>query len=642
MPFQGCHECNFGHKHIVRLFTSNQNITKMKTTTSIFLIIVISSRMLSAQSIGFEKTYGDQLSNQTGFSVQQTADNGYIMVGGNDIFKTDPYGNLEWSKLFVGDGKWVEEINNAYIFCGSRGGNVYVEKRDLSGSLLWNASYGTAATDNYGCSIRETYDGDLIITGYIDSLNGVKGMCLIKTDSAGNMLWENVYENDYDERGYSIQVTSDSGYIITGHAEWSNVELTTIFKINSTGDVQWEIQFPGSCRDIIQTTDGGYMAIGDKPQIFGIYNDIYILKLNTAGQTQWDALLEETYALDEAGNAVVQTQDGGYVISGTQREQQGQTTNFYSQAFLLKVDSLGNFVWHKFFGNTQLSSTYGYDVGLCNDSGFALLGSQKDTNASTFDFYLVKTNHLGILDTSVLVLQFSTYTNPSCYGLCDGQATVNASGGTAPYTYNWSNGTTTSSASQLCASLYAVTVTDATGSDPSSTITLYDPPPLNISATGTDESFCGANDGSITVLVSGGTPFCQYSIDCVSFDTSNTFTGLSAGTYTICAMDTFGCQEMMTHIIDCPAASGIKGNVSDLKIKASPNPALDKLHINLGNCYNEVALNMFSTTGMKVFSIGYSNQHHLYLDLKDLAPGVYLVQIQTSDNIKVLRVVKGN
>ena len=375
------------------------------TTVQFYLtlatIISICFYSLNAQNIAFERLYGDWHSDQTGYSVKQTTDGGYVMVGGNDIFKTNAYGVETWTKPFAGDGRWVEEVDNAYVFCGTRGDNIYVEKRDTAGNLLWNRSYGTQATGNFGYSIRQTHDNGYIITGYIDSLNSVKGMHLMKTDSAGNMLWEKVYESGMDEKGFSVQETADSGFIVTGHSEWSNTEFTAIFKTDQYGNTEWTTSVVGACRDIIQTVDGGYVAVGDIAQTYGNYNDIYILKLNASGQTQWDNTLG-TYALDEIANAIVQTQDGSYVISGTTREQQGQASFYYTKAIMLKIDSSGNSVWQKHYTDTQLEQSYGYDIEICSDGGFSLLGSHRFNNANTFEFYMIKTNHLGDVDTTVI------------------------------------------------------------------------------------------------------------------------------------------------------------------------------------------------------------------------------------------------
>jgi len=175
----------------------------------------------------------------------------------------------------------------------------------------------------------------------------------------------------------------------------------------------------GACRDIIQTADGGYAAIGEKAQTFGVYNDVYILKLDASGQIEWDNTIG-TYSLDELANAIVQTQDGSYVISGTTRQQQGQGTFYYTQAMMLKLDPLGNSIWQKNYTDIQIEQSYGYDIELCSDGGFSLLGSYRDNSANVFDFYLVKTNHLGELDSTIvtgveeikITAESSIYPNP--------------------------------------------------------------------------------------------------------------------------------------------------------------------------------------------------------------------------------------
>jgi len=154
-----------------------------------------------------------------------------------------------------------------------------------------------------------------------------------------------------------------------------------------------------------------------------------------------------------------------------------------------------------------------------------------------------------------LVSQIASYSNPSCYGSCDGQATVTTSGGTPPYTYIWSNSATTSTNSQLCAGTYQVTVIDTNGCQTISAVILTAPNPLYVIATGTNESYCGANDGYIAITQTGGTAPYQYSIDnwATSYTTPG-FNGLAAGAYTVSIMDANGCTAQDTLTISCPPA----------------------------------------------------------------------------------------
>lgn len=148
-------------------------------------------------------------------------------------------------------------------------------------------------------------------------------------------------------------------------------------------------------------------------------------------------------------------------------------------------------------------------------------------------------------------------TNTSC-GICDGDATVSPSGGSAPYTYLWSDALsqTTAAATGLCAGNYDVTVSDAIGCSSTSSITIFDFGGLfsSISAS-TDVSCNGGNDGQATASATGGGPPYTYQWDpSAGGQTDSTATGLSAGTYTVTVSDTNGCLSSSIATINEPAA----------------------------------------------------------------------------------------
>ncbi|MBK8847552.1 MAG: SprB repeat-containing protein [Bacteroidetes bacterium] len=131
-------------------------------------------------------------------------------------------------------------------------------------------------------------------------------------------------------------------------------------------------------------------------------------------------------------------------------------------------------------------------------------------------------------------------TNSTC-GACNGTAVVNAAGGNSPYTYLWSNGQTTMTATGLCAGYYDVTVTDARGCTSMSTVKVDDiSQALTCSVTKTNVSCQGGNDGSATVVVIGGTA--PYTYAWSNGATTATIGGLSAGTYTVTVWSAAGCS----------------------------------------------------------------------------------------------------
>ncbi len=129
--------------------------------------------------------------------------------------------------------------------------------------------------------------------------------------------------------------------------------------------------------------------------------------------------------------------------------------------------------------------------------------------------------------------------NPTCQGAANGFLNAMASGGVAPYTYLWSNGATTQTVSNVPAGTYSVTVTDNAGCPIVKTTTLTAPSAMVVSVSATNASQCGASNGSVTAVPSGGNP--PYSYQWNFGGTSNIVTGISAGQYTVTVTSMEGC-----------------------------------------------------------------------------------------------------
>lgn len=134
-------------------------------------------------------------------------------------------------------------------------------------------------------------------------------------------------------------------------------------------------------------------------------------------------------------------------------------------------------------------------------------------------------------------------TNVSCNGGANGTATVSAAGGTAPYTYLWSNSQTSATSTGLTAGMYSVTVTDSKGCTKNSSATITQPGAIAITVSSTNAS-CGNNNGSVSASASGGTGPLSYLWS--SGATTQTITGLLAGAYTITVTDNNSCTGIST------------------------------------------------------------------------------------------------
>ncbi|HOY05710.1 MAG TPA: HYR domain-containing protein [Saprospiraceae bacterium] len=143
----------------------------------------------------------------------------------------------------------------------------------------------------------------------------------------------------------------------------------------------------------------------------------------------------------------------------------------------------------------------------------------------------------------------SAQTNVLCNGTATGSATILPAGGTAPYTYNWSNGPTTQTASGLTAGTYFVTITDAMLCKVTRTVTITQPTLLTIQIISTtDEACTGGHNGTATVSATGGTT--PYNFTWPGALTGASQTGLSAGTYVVTVTDANNCTATVPVVIN--------------------------------------------------------------------------------------------
>jgi len=357
----------------------------------------------------WEKTFGGA-NEDRGYSVQQTTDGGYIIAGGTysmgagyaDVYliKTDPSGNLVWQKTFGGAdddyGYSVQQTTDeGYIIAGytnSLGAgsyDVYLIKTDSSGNLIWQKTFGGTGWD-VSYSVQQTTDGGYIIVGGTDSF-AFYDVYLIKTDSAGNLIWEKtlggpIFDEDL-EVGHSVQQTSDGGYIIGGNKYSISLGGYEVYliKTDSSGNLIWEKTFGSnsSANSVQQTTDGGYIVAGWYASGGRyIYYDVYLMKTDPFGNLLWSKTFGGSY--DEFGNSVHELIEGGYIIVGSTNSKGAGDHD----AYLIKTDTSGNLVWEKTFG--RASGDWGESVQQTTDGGYIIAGLTESFGAGSRDVYLLK------------------------------------------------------------------------------------------------------------------------------------------------------------------------------------------------------------------------------------------------------------
>ncbi|MBN2681254.1 MAG: gliding motility-associated C-terminal domain-containing protein, partial [Bacteroidales bacterium] len=195
--------------------------------------------------------------------------------------------------------------------------------------------------------------------------------------------------------------------------------------------------------------------------------------------------------------------------------------------------------------------TIGWGNGESTNPATALCGGITGVTITDANNCTASTS-VTITEPTAIVVALNSATNPLCNGDCNGTATLDVSGGTAPYTYLWENGETTNPATALCDGVTGVTVTDANNCTQTFSVTLTEPAPLlaNISAF-TDVLCFGECTGTATLNVAGGT--IPYSYDWGNGETTNPATGLCAGNGVVTITDVNGCSTTANYSITEPA-----------------------------------------------------------------------------------------
>ena len=227
----------------------------------------------------------------------------------------------------------------------------------------------------------------------------------------------------------------------------------------------------------------------------------------------------------------------------------------------------------------------------------------------------------------------SASTNVSCNGANDGQATVTATGGTAPLTYLWNDpgAQTSTTATGLGGGTYSATVTDANGCIASDIVVITEPTAINISYL-VDSATFGVDDGAINASVSGG--LSPYTYSWSSAQTTQDLDSIFAGTYTLSVTDSNGCVVSAAIVVG-EYTSIMQQNFTEDKIALYPNPVSETLTISLELiAYSNAEIAIYNLLGERLTHLLGVQSTEYSQDISDFTNGVYLIEfrLNNSDN----------
>ena len=274
----------------------------------------------------WKKFYDYLLEDNFNFKIVETL-NSYTLVGHHHVINIDNNGDLVWYKKIesydIEDGaaqiKSVvsDSANNLYLV-GGRGSNnpkinqeAVITKLNSSGEILWEKTY-TPSSRNYFNDIKITDNNQLIIIGSVEGIynNSIStGYRIIKTNTNGDIIWENSFRFGYHGVPHQIIITKRGNYAFVGYKE--------IIEVSEDGsNIKTYPNFITNPSSLAQTNDGGYIVTGNHYPPYADFNMIGIAKYDLNGNIEWEKIIQEPYTYMD-GKTILVENDGGYRICGS-------------------------------------------------------------------------------------------------------------------------------------------------------------------------------------------------------------------------------------------------------------------------------------------------------------------------------------
>jgi hypothetical protein len=353
------------------------------------------------------------------------------------IVKLSPAGNTIWKKVYGGsdfdtpysvlpldDGGCIvlgcSRSDNHNVQNNHGGDNDgWLIRLGPTGNILWQRTYGGSNKDEL-YDISPTADGGYLLTGLTNSTDGdVQAnyggidFWVVKTDSLGQIMWENSYGGSGDDMGFRGFEDYEGNLIIVGETrsdDWqvqSNHGMTDmlVLKLTHDGFITWSLAFGGSGMEygnVAAEAPDGYFVGGSNGSIDGDlsgatrYVDFWLMKLGYDGSVIWQNTIGGSAA--DRANDILVFDDGSCAIVGFSGSNDYDFTgnDGYIDLGIVRLSPDGELLWQKTFGGAK--AEYGYAIDRTADNGIVLAGMAESTNGDLtgmpnrgyYDFWVLK------------------------------------------------------------------------------------------------------------------------------------------------------------------------------------------------------------------------------------------------------------
>ncbi len=270
--------------------------------------------------------------------------------------------------------------------------DVWVASVDPEGNEVMNATFGDHTTNETACCIIQTSDGGYLVAGYSEYLStGKSDGLVVKIDASAKEEWRRTFGGELDDVVYSAVEAANGDILVAGSTEsFGNGEADGwVVRMTASGREIWNRAYGGiktdAARDLTEPSDGIFVFAGITTYITGTDRtdtDAWLVTFNSSGET----LVDMTYGgadMNASAESIVRTPDGGYLFAGSIEEYGTGDLD----AWLVKVDAMGNDVWEERFGSVHddvahaliaLSESY---YAFCGTFGSQAAGEDQVSNA---------------------------------------------------------------------------------------------------------------------------------------------------------------------------------------------------------------------------------------------------------------------